>query len=254
MASTSPIRRTAALSIGFFVILALLIALSSRLVPASDQLVEPVFVVIALAPPLFYLASSGQLKSFKGGGFEISLREQAARAVSDKPADETITVDPAVTQQKGSPRDLMSIDPEDPPTALLFTIGRTGYYSQHAIESYLHELGRFPEFQYVVFTEESEAGVEEFRGFMAAQSFERFLDSDSNVDLVPALESGRILEREGVNRASVRSDQSNQRALAVMDTWDVDELAVTDDAGTFVGVVTQDEIVRRMLAETIREV
>jgi Mg/Co/Ni transporter MgtE len=68
------------------------------------------------------------------------------------------------------------------------------------------------------------------------------------------LESGVILTRDGVITASVSSESTNRETLRKMDQRNLSELAVVDSANQFVGVITQDEIVRKLLSSAVRAV
>jgi CBS domain-containing protein len=54
--------------------------------------------------------------------------------------------------------------------------------------------------------------------------------------------------------ASVVVGATNQQALSEMDRLDTNTLAVVNRHEEYVGVITQDEIVRKVLARVLREV
>ncbi|NBB74293.1 MAG: hypothetical protein GVY35_11520, partial [Bacteroidetes bacterium] len=65
--------------------------------------------------------------------------------------------------------------------------------------------------------------------------------------------NGTILQHPAAIRGSVARTATNRQALRRMDALNLSELAVLDEADRFAGTITQDEIVRKILANVIRE-
>jgi predicted transcriptional regulator len=86
---------------------------------------------------------------------------------------------------------------------------------------------------------------------MHAADFERLLDTAD--DIVEHIENGTILQHPAAIRGSVARTATNRQALRRMDALNLSELAVLDEADRFAGTITQDEIVRKILANVIRE-
>jgi hypothetical protein len=245
MATREQLVQAGLLTVTFVAVIALLVALQLTFGPPGGALIEPTFVVVAFVPFLIYLGVTGRLERFSGGGFELRLREQADKTVTPQRTDDTIEVTPEETQQKGSLAAL--VDRETPPTALSFRTGAENIYAPSVIYQYLETLGDNPDFRYIVFTD----SVGGFEGYMHANEFEYLFETTEVTD---ELESGVILTRDGVITASVSSESTNRETLRKMDQRNISELAVVDSANQFVGVITQDEIVRKLLSSAVRAV
>jgi CBS domain-containing protein len=240
-------RQTTTWTTSFFLILVILIGLGQTFAPDSTSFIEPVYVVIAVVPFVFYLVATGQIAGLKGGGFAISLREQARKLVSPRMINEPLQVVPEDFLEKGSLPVESQIEEGNSPTTLAFTLERRGYYDQWAIEEYVRELSVNPEFRYALFIDSNGR----FEGYMPIESWEMLIES--GIDVVEELETGDILNRSVMHREWITDDITNMDALDEMEEQNIDKLAVVDDEHSFVGVVTQDEIVRKILVGAIRE-
>ena len=205
---------------------------------------NPVLVVVALIPIIVYLAVTGRLSRFSGGGFEIELQAAARKFISPD-ASQTIDVDPERLDAKYHAGALEAVK-QRAPTALTFEIGRAGYYALGAIEAYLDELETLT---YVVFTDANDR----FEGYAPVEQFRRLVGNYA-IDIVGELESGHITDRPIVRTEAIRSDRTNEECLRTMDELNVDQLAVLDANGAFVGVVRQDAIIRRLVSSALTEV
>ncbi len=242
MTHTEELLQTGAVSAAFLSILLGLGFLQQEYV--SGAFTDPVLVVIALIPILFFLATTGRLQRFSGGGFEIVLQEQARKFVSPD-ASEKIEVEPQRLDAKIRTSELDKIKQRSP-TALTFELEKQGFYSHGAIETYLETLDTL---RYVVFTDADDR----FCGYSTVSDFRR-LTEHYTVDVVDEIESGEILDRGIVRTGSIPSDSTNEDGLRAMDARDIDEMAVVNPDGRFVGVVTQDAIIRKLMSSALTEV
>lgn len=135
----------------------------------------------------------------------------------------------------------------NPPTTLSFVVGRPHAYARSVIQRYVDALSTTPQFRHILFKDD----VGAFLGYMPASVFKQLLDA--NDDIVDRIESGAILQHRAVIRGSVAQTATNRQALHRMDALNLSELAVLDADGRFVGTITQDEIVRKILASVIQE-
>lgn len=278
MASRSEWRQVLVSASMFFGILTLLVVLGAQFDSPPESVIRPIYVVVALIPIVLYLVATKQLQRLGGAGFEVQFREQALKTVSfgtisdilNYPAEITIpneTDDPASTSIKP----LEVAFPDDPPTALTLEIGRPKFYDPSIIEDYISRLAVFPKFQYLVFTDADRT----FQGFMTVEEFNNQyytpdqeltgLDAlgldDLKQDVLPDVEtfvaelgSGEILDRAFVNLAFTTVRSSNKDALDQMNDYQVSELAVVDTNQEFVGVVTENEIVREILSAVLEKI
>ncbi len=246
----STVRTVGITIIGSLVFLCLLYGMANvhYAVPALTPEIEPVHVFIALVPFAILLAASGQLKEIRGpGGIALLLRSEAQRSISLEVPEMELEVQPEVVEEKGGTDRLRALLARNPPTTLSFEIGKRDYYARRAIEEYVRELERYPHFRNIIFVDRDGG----FKGLMTAADYRVLLQSD---DIVSKIETGEILRDPRVIMDSVEAGSTNRQALSAMDRVGANSLAVVDRRARFVGVVTQDEIVRRMLASVARAV
>jgi hypothetical protein len=240
-------RTIAGTTIAFFALLALVTAVAWSFQETSARTLDTIYVVIALAPFVFYLFAADKLKQFKGGGIELTLRDEAAKEVEAVTDDAPIEFTPASANEKSSIGALDRMLRTEPPTTLAFVVGRENYYAQYAIQEYIDALSDTPQFRHVLF----KSPDEKFLGYMHAVDFKRLLDTTD--DIVQRIENETILQHPAVIRGSTARSATNRQALHRMDALNLSELAVLDEHERFAGTITQDEIVRKILANVIRE-
>jgi predicted transcriptional regulator len=72
--------------------------------------------------------------------------------------------------------------------------------------------------------------------------------------VVDEIETGEIIDRAIVRTEAIGSDSTNRECLQEMDDRNVTELAVVDSENTFVNIVTQDAIIRKLMSSALSEV
>ena len=238
--------QTIIISIIFFIIVYVITNLGFVIPISGDNKIESIHVFIALVPFIVLLIASGKLKEIKGpGGISLLLKDEAERNISFPIDDNTLEVEPQIVQTKGGLHLLNNI--ENPPAALSFVVGEKNYYTQYAIEEYLRELNQVAEFRHVIFV----SGKGELLGYMKAVNFSAIIKSDN---IVEKIENELILIHRNTCRESVKINSSNKDTLAEMEKYNVNELAVVDYSGKYVGMISQDQIERKILSKIIREV
>lgn len=233
------------MTVVFFAVVLALVAFQLEVGDASGAVVKPTFVVLGFVPVVFYFVATGRLKQFSGAGFEVVLRREADRALGDVGGEEIEVATDDVAADRIV--DLHRADERARPTVLEFQTGREDACKQSTVEEYLDTLA--DSLEYVLFTDDRRR----FEGYMDFAAFEPLFE-DAGAAVIDEIETGEILARPGVNSGAVSQDSSHRATLQEMDRQQVDELAVLDSNERFVGVVTQDELVRKLLAEAIREV
>lgn len=246
---------------GLFLAIVLgLVALRWRLGIRSGPLVEPQFVVVALVPFLFYLAITRRLKRFSGGGFEFVLRKQAEKPVVSAAESAEVVESATVAESQVAADDAgagatdvapTGLDTAGKPTSLAFEVGHDGGYSVQAVRGSLQAAATAPDLRHVVFTD----GSGRFEGHADAHAVHALVvNQATSVAVVDELGSGAILDRALVRTASVPREATTRETLERMDREGLDEVAVVDDRGAFVGVVTRERIVQRVLSGTLLDV
>jgi len=95
------------------------------------------------------------------------------------------------------------------------------------------------------------SGEGKFRAYMEVADFASLVEEGGVVD---KLESASILQHKKTHQVSIGINSSNREALSEMEKADVNELAVVDRSGKFVGLINQEQIVRKVLSKIVREV
>lgn len=230
-----------------FLLVLFIVSTGNYFVGQAKFELEPVHVFVALVPFVILLIVSGQLKEIRGpGGLAFLLRDEVRKPVSPELREMKLEVEPDIVVAKGGLDVLRNRIAQNPPTTLSFQIGKRGYYGQSAIEEYIRELDQYPCFRNILFTDEHGT----FRGFMTVSDFRVLLQGG---DIVTNLESGQILEDPKIIKSSVQIGSTNQQALSEMERVGENILAVVDRHEKFVGVITQEEIVRKILTKVLRE-
>ncbi len=213
----------------------------------SDELkIETTYVFIALVPFIVMLFLSGKLAEIRGpGGLGLVLRNEA-KGIASPNIDEPVVFDESQIMGKGGTNMLQRIFAENPPSTLSFQIGMQ--YSEPAIITYLKELRKLPRFQNILFIDQTG----KFEGFILAEDFHSLV-SNVNQNIVMDIMDGQILNRPEVTKSSVSKGITNQAALREMDRIGCNILAVTDNQKRFVGTISQEEIVRKILTKVLQE-
>lgn len=238
------LKNTIIISLVFFLLLISIVVI--HYIITDELTVETTYVFIALIPFIIMLFLSGKLAEISGpGGLGLVLRNEAKSSVSPS-IDEPFEFDESRIMQKGATNMLSRIFTENPPSTLSFHIGKR--YSEEAIRTYLEELSKFPSFQNVVLN--SYEG--KFEGFVRAEDF-KSLVYNLGIEIESEIQDGRILNNPRVIKSYILRESTNQEVLREMDRVRLNVLAVTDSQSRFVGIVSQEEIVRKILTKVVQE-
>ncbi len=239
--------QTAVISVIFFAMLFLISFIGSMSPTGGGLKIEPIHVFIALMPFIILLIASGKLKEIKGpGGIALLMRDEAERGISLEVENNALEIDPQITHEKGGLESLLHMISERPPTALSFVLEKRGYYGNYAIETYIRELRALSEFRYIIFV--SISG--KFSGYMKVDDFAILLEKGN---IIEGIESASILQNKNMYRDKIKANSSNREALSAMEKANVNELAVVDSSDKFVGIINQEQIVRKVLSKIVRE-
>jgi cytochrome oxidase Cu insertion factor (SCO1/SenC/PrrC family) len=247
MSTDKMVMNTIIISAGFFSLLFGVTAVGFVLQWFEFKL-EPVHLFIALIPFVILLIVSGKLKEIKGpGGIALSLRDEVQRPLSPELTQTPLEVEPQPVAVKGRVDRLRTMIEQKSPTTLSFEVGRKDYYGEWAIKKYIKELETRPDFRFILFNDADG----KFLGLMKLQNYKSVLLAEN---IVEKLETRDILQHPKVVKTSVPVNSTNREALEGMDKANTNMLVVVDHQGRFVGVVRQEEIVRKVLAKVLRAV
>lgn len=206
--------------------------------------VEWAWVAIAITPTVIWLIASGRLSEFTGFGIGLTLRAASEREFSLSTEGNAIETEAVASDLKEGFVKLEAMIRERK-QALVFELGRTGYYNNEAINEYLRRLTEHDFFRYVVFRRADGT----FAGLVAARDFQRQLQKDLNA--VAVIESGRVDAVAGVITESVKEGATKQEALQKIERLHVPELPVVDAKGAFVGVVSRERLLGSIVLELV---
>jgi CBS domain-containing protein len=205
-------------------------------------------VFIALVPFIILLIASGKLKEVKGpGGIALLMKDEAEKEISLDVEDNALEFNPEIVHAKGGLQSLRQMINEKPPTAISFVLEGSNYYGQNAIEEYLNKLQKLSEFKHIIFV--SKEG--KFSGYTEVTDFTRIVEEGG---VVEKIENASIMHHKNIHKEFIRINISNREALSAMEKADVNELAVVDGSGKFIGIINQDQIVRKILSKVVRKV
>ena len=213
-----------------------------------------IFIAVLLVPVIVYALVSGRLAEFSGpGGWGAKFRTAATDQVEASAILEN--VEGLQEVEKRGLRDLQRIvDGLDPnlPNALLLRVGKSGYYQPGAIRTYLTTLMTVGPSTYVVFVDN------ETSGFVASANASQILALvDSNTDAGPfmsELGSGQSADAfkgyDFLVRQSLKSDETNAKALQIFLDTNADALVVVSEDGKKpVGVVDRNRLITKLMVK-----
>jgi hypothetical protein len=211
---------------------------------------DPTQIFIAFVPFFIWLILSGKLKEIKGpGGIGLTLSDIGSKPISPDFFELPLAVDPERVTGKGFVDELKEKVGNQPPTTLSFEIGKKRYYGGGAIHHYIEFLEIFPVFQYILFNDK----YKRFQGIMTVENFKKVQNRDykmdnningNKFDLVRKIETGSILSEPSVITVTIENNATNKEALVLMDEINENFIPVVK-SGKFIGLVTQEEIVRK---------
>ena len=246
---------TTFLVFGVFIILLIVINIIKNRGLLADIITDNTIIFLAILPFIIYLAVSGKISEFKGGGFEVKFNNASNAGVSFK--SEEVVFDEVELVAKGTVKNLREkILPNmaEKLTSVLFLVPGRGEYKYKALKEYLEELTKFDFFKYVVFVGEDR---ETFEGYIHARDLLAQLldksekDESKKDEIINKINSGDVEEILGFKKNSIKDDLSNRDALKFMEKNGITEAAVVDENGKFKGFTNQDMITTRIINNLI---
>ena len=211
----------------------------------AGETIDAAIIFLAILPFIIYLAVSGKISEFKGGGFEFKFNNASNAEVLFK-SEEVVFAEPAVAV-KGSVRILRSdIIPRiaEKPLSTLSLVPGIGYYTYEGLKEYLEELTNFDFFKYVLFVDEDKT----FKGYIPARNLLALLfDKSKGKEVINKINSGNIEEILGFKRNYINDDISNRKALRIMEREGITDIAVVDKDMKFKGFTNLDMITTRII-------
>lgn len=246
MSTLKVIIQTILISLTFFSIL-FIVSSDNFFANQPENKIEPMHVFIAFIPFIILLLVSGKLKEISGpGGIGLTMRDEVQKPVFP----ELITpleIEQDIVEEKGRIDTLQDKISKIHPTTLSFEIRKRNFYRENAINSYIRELRKHPNFKFILFTD-SEG---KFKGCMRVGDFNELMEINN---IVQKIENGEILEDPRVIKNFIKITSTNKQALYEMDKMSANILPVVDGEIKFIGILTQEGLVRKILTKVLREV
>ena len=237
---------TTFLVFGVFIILLIVINIIKNRGLLADIITDNTIIFLAILPFIIYLAVSGKISEFKGGGFEVKFNNASNAGVSFK--SEEVVFNEVEAVLKGDVENLRkTILPNmaEKLTSVLFLVPGRGGYNYKILKEYLEELTKFDFFKYVLFVGEDR---ETFKGYIHARDIlAQLLDEFKKDEIINRINSGDVEGILGVKKNSIDDDISNRNALKYMEKNGITEAAVVDENGKFKGFTNQDMITTRII-------
>ncbi|MEE8454687.1 MAG: CBS domain-containing protein [Limibaculum sp.] len=208
------------------------------------------FIALVVLPLAAYGVASGYVSEITTpGGWGAKFREVAGARIEPAPlADE---IEDLMIIEKGGVSAIQryreNLTPGRP-IALTLQLGRSGYYNQRAIATYIRAFLTFDPMLTVVFEE----GQRRFAGSSNGNSVLAALELDDNRRLLGAIEDADLLKLKDLivlTTNFVTPVTTNSEALNMMLRDGVDAIVAVDDQRRATGIVRRDEIVSRLMVK-----
>ena len=248
-AAKTPIGTTILLTMVFIILLIVFTFIKNRFL--AGVTIDTTIIFLGILPFIFYLAVSGKISEFKGGGFEFKFNTASNAEVSFKSeevvfAEEEVVVKGSVGMLREK---IMPKIAEKPTSVLSLVPGEGGHiyeggYNYEALKEYLEELTKFDFFKYVLFVDEDKT----FKGYIHARNLlAQLLDQSRGYEIINKINSGNVEGVLGFKKDFIKDYISNREALKIMEKEGITEAAVVDKDMKFKGFTNQDIITTKIV-------
>lgn len=210
------------------------------------------FIAIIVLPLLAYGVVSGEIAKISApGGWAAEFREVASNPI--KPAALVDEVeDLSIIEKAGLDALTEAREALEPgkPVAISLRLGRSGYYSEHAIATYIRAFLTFDPDLTVIFLETDSGRFAASSNGNAVLAALELQDYDQR--FLRALEASDLLALRRLlvlTTNSVDAETTNAQALQMMVADGVDAIIKTGERGRPVGLVRKDEIIARLMVK-----
>lgn len=213
------------------------------------------FIAIVVLPLAAYGIVSGYVSKLSApGGWAAEFREIAGTRIKpSRLVDEVQDLDIIEKAGLDALREAREGLEPGKPVAISLRLGRSGYYSEQAIATYIRAFLTFDPNLTVIFIEAGNGRFVASSNGIAVLAALELQDYDRR--FVQALESSDLLALRRLvvlTTNSVDAETTNAQALQMMVADGVDAVVKTDAAGMAVGLVRRDEIISRLMVELAR--
>lgn len=237
------------ISVSLLVVFAILQHHESHVLKLNTQ-----WILVAGVPILIALLVGGYIKKFKGFGVELESRLQTPVTSLSLKVTDAITDMPGDAKERVSHLRRLTERQVEITKRLSFVLGRTGYYDRNAIIRYFKKLRNL---DYVEVTKRSGEFVclipiREFKAIESETPSEPF--RHSRIDqFIRALEDETILSvfSGACINLTVKRDEGLIRVLEKLRNVNVDKAVVVSPEGYFLGVITSNDIERKIADDVL---
>lgn len=211
---------------------------------ASILKLESRWLIVSGVPLLAALFVGGYIKSFKG--FGVELEASLHKPVSNLELTATEGMAEIQGDEKRSINYLqnLSLSQRRRISRISFVLGRVNYYQTYAVQQYLYELERLKYF-------EIRNNEGKFVALLPINDFK--INNEVNYgaieEFIRALEEMTIAQTFGNSLITIHISEGTDliEALKLMRSKRVRRVAVTDESGAFVGLLTETSIEKRIV-------
>ena len=209
--------------------------------------------VLVIIPALLYVILRGDLAELRGpGGWKATFKVTTATVTFT--AQKLNMVTAAQVIQKGSLSELDRLTGRfDRNQPVLMTVTMNKAYDVDAMQGYLRTLSRWPRFKLVAFLDKSE----HFVGCASASGFysliQNYTLAHEFLQLVCEGNEHGIFRYPGILKNVIKADATNAEALAAMDLYSLDALAVVGEDRNVKGIVEREQLVSTLILSLVKD-
>lgn len=239
-----PIRTTISLTLLFITLLIVFTFIKNRFLAGGT--IDTTIIFLAILPFIIYLAVSGKISEFKGGGLEVKFNNASNAEVFK--SEEVVFTEAKVIAKEGERMLTEKIMPEMAKkltSALSLMLGKESY-DEVVLKKYLEKLTKFDFFKYVLFLNEDTT----FRGYIHARNLlDQLLDKsiEDKDKIINKINRGDVEGILGFKKDYLKDYISNRYALKYMEEEGITEAAVVDKDMKFKGFTNQNMITTRII-------
>ena len=241
----TPIGMTICLTIAVIISLIIFTLIKNWL--TGDKTIDAMITFLAILPFIIYLAVSGKISEFKGGGLEFKFNNASNAEISFK-SEEVVCAEEEIIAKGGVVMLRSKIMPKiakNPSSTLSLVPEKKRYeYSYSVVKEYLEELTKFDFFKYVLFVDENNV----FKGYIHARNLlAQLLDISQGEKIINKINNGDVENIPGFREHYIKENKTNREALRDMEEKGITDIAVVDKDMKFKGFTNQDMITTRII-------
>ncbi len=210
--------------------------------------------VLVIMPALLYVILRGDLAELRGpGGWAATFKVTTATIAFAAQKFDMVT--DAQIIPKGSLSELDRLTSRfERNQPMLMTVTMNAHYDVQAMERYLQTLTSWPRFKLVAFLDETGR----FVGCASASGFYSLIQNHQLArEFLQIVQTGNehgIFRYPGILKKIITPDATNAEALAVMDQYALDALAVVGEDRHLKGIIEREQLISKLILSLVNDV